>query len=232
MFRNSITLFALLATAAQGAPAPEAAPFNSTLHTRDDMASCDDKSTTYGGTYADSSGTYVTSDSVSHPYKFPLIRKCWYDYFIVSADLELEPWTKASGDIYCTDSNPCMAQKLSGGQTCQSKSTAISVSVGADIEGFSLGVSTTLTTEDSKCETATDVTACSWTDQSCHTVWTQQQVLVQKGYRRQRCNWGHGDETECMADWTMTTPTQTINYGCGSSCSDTNECGHTDGTAC
>ncbi|CAJ2503153.1 Uu.00g105470.m01.CDS01 [Anthostomella pinea] len=230
MFHSTIAMFTLLATAIQGAPAIDSTP--SHILPRDGITNCDDTSTTYSGTYTEGSGTYVTSDSVTHPYKFPAIRKCWYDYFITSADVALDPWTKASGDIYCSDSSPCLAQKLSASQTCQSKSTAISASVGADIEGFSLGVSVTLTTEDSKCFTATDVTACSWTDQACHTVWTQQQVLVQKGYRRQRCDWGNGDETQCMADWTVTTPTESINYGCGSGCGDSNACGNTDGTAC
>ena len=31
----------------------------------------------YTGSHIDSSGFYVKSDSVSHPYKFPKVRKCW-----------------------------------------------------------------------------------------------------------------------------------------------------------
>ena len=41
----------------------------------------------YGGKYSDNQGSYVTSDSVSHPYKFPRIRKCWQDYFVVEQSL-------------------------------------------------------------------------------------------------------------------------------------------------
>lgn len=230
MLARVLPVALLLAASAQAAPATDSSGL--LLSTRDSMASCDDTSTTYTGTYTDGSGSYVTSDGVSHPYKFPAIRKCWWDYFIVSANLDLDPWKKASGDKYCTGTETCTVQSLDSSQTCQSKSTSLSVEVGLHIESFQLGVSTTTTTEESKCFTATDVSACTWNDGGCHTVWTQQQMLVQEGYRRHRCNWGNGDETECMADWTVRTPTKMVNYGCGSKCSDTNDCGHTDGTSC
>lgn len=42
---------------------------------------------TYGGKYSDNQGAYVTSDHITHPYKFPLIRKCWQDYILVSRSL-------------------------------------------------------------------------------------------------------------------------------------------------
>ncbi|KAH7139765.1 hypothetical protein B0J13DRAFT_638734 [Dactylonectria estremocensis] len=202
------------------------------LKARDGVPNCDDWSQTYGGKYSDDSGTYVTSDGVSHPYKFPKVRKCWYDYFIVDAAVVDLEWQKASGNIFCTGTSTCVATKLSSAQVCQSRSTAVSANVGFEIEGFSMGLSVTLTTEESRCETASDTTACTWTDGQCHTVWTQQQVLRQNGYRRQRCNWGNGDETQCMADWTQDTPTTFINYGCGSACSDSNTCGNTDGSSC
>lgn len=41
----------------------------------------------YGGKYSDNQGSYVTSDSVSHPYRFPRVRKCWQDYFVVDQSL-------------------------------------------------------------------------------------------------------------------------------------------------
>lgn len=196
------------------------------------VANCDDESQEYGGRYTDDSGTYATSDGVSHPYKFPLIRKCWWDYFVVDASVEYLPWQKATGDIYCTDTSACVATKLAGTQNCQSRSESISAEVGLKLEEFSMGLSVTVTTEESRCESATDTTACTWNDAQCHTIWTQQQVLRQNGYRRHRCNWGNGDETECMADWTQDTPTTYINYGCGSACTDSNACGNTDGSTC
>lgn len=230
MLAKFLSIAVLFAGIARTAPAPDSN--EPILSTRDGIANCDDDSTIYTGAYTDGSGTYVTSDGVTHPYKFPAVRKCWWDYFIVSADLDLDPWKKASGNKYCTGTQSCTVQNLDGSQTCQSRSTSISFEVGGDIEGFHLGVSTEVTTEDSKCFTATEVSACVWDDGDCHAVWTQQEMLVQKGYRRHRCNWGKGDETECMADWTVRTPTKMVNYGCGSKCSDTNECGHTDGTPC
>ncbi|EKJ68369.1 hypothetical protein FPSE_11377 [Fusarium pseudograminearum CS3096] len=196
------------------------------------LPNCDDKSQTYNGRYADNSGTYVTSDKITHPYKFPLIRKCWWDYYVVEAAPELTPWQKATGNIYCTNSERCVATKMSGKSVCQERSESVSASVGVAIEGFSLGVDFTVTKSESRCVTADDSTACSWNDGQCHTIWTQQQILRQKGYRRQRCDWGKGDETQCMGDWEQTTPSDLINYGCGSKCTDTNDCGHTDGTPC
>ena len=199
---------------------------------RDGVPDCDNDSQTYSGPYTDGQGTYVTSDGVTHPYKFPKVRKCWWDYFIVEASAELLPWQKGSGDIYCTGTERCVVQQLTGSQVCQEHSTSISAEVGLKIEDITLGVSVEVTDSESKCVVAQDATQCSWNDAQCHTVWTQQQVLKQTGYRRHRCNWGNGDETECMADWQQTTPTDMINYGCDSQCSDTNTCGNTDGQPC
>ncbi|KAF7555242.1 hypothetical protein G7Z17_g2307 [Cylindrodendrum hubeiense] len=196
------------------------------------VANCDNWDTEYGNKYSDDSGEYAASDSVTHPYRFPRIRKCWYDYFVNEASIEYLPWQKAAGDIYCSGTSLCTTTKLNGGQYCQSRSEAVSISVGAEIEGFSMGLSVTFTDTEEHCVTASDTTACSWNDAKCHTIWTQQQVLRQSGYRRQRCNWGNGDETQCMADWTMDTPTTFINYGCGSECTDSNACGNTDGSSC
>ncbi|KAK7416723.1 hypothetical protein QQX98_005049 [Neonectria punicea] len=194
------------------------------------MPSCDDGSQAYTGPYADKEGEYVTSAGISHPYKFPLIRRCAWDYFIVEASIEYLPWQKATGDIYCTATATCAVTKLTGSETCQTRSEAISPSVGFIIQGVTLGLEVTITNEESHCETASDTTACTWNDGQCHTVWTQQQVLRQRGYRRHRCN--YDPEARCMSDWTMDTPNTQINYGCGSACTDTNNCGNTSGQNC
>ncbi|CEI65590.1 hypothetical protein FVEN_g8848 [Fusarium venenatum] len=193
---------------------------------------CDDTSRTYEGPYTDGEGTYVTSDRTTHPYKFPKVRKCWYDYYVLETSVEHTPWQKASGDIYCTGTQTCTATKLVGKEVCQERSESVSVNVGAELEGISLGLSFEVTDSESKCVQGQDLTACAWDDGACHTVWTQQQVLKQKGYRRQRCNWGNGDETQCMDNWEQTTPSDFVDYGCGSKCTDTNTCGNTDGTPC
>ncbi|KAF4471381.1 hypothetical protein FALBO_1702 [Fusarium albosuccineum] len=219
----------LLSALVQASPAPEPS-----LSRRQDggVTSCDDEPQTYGGGYTDGQGTYVASDGVTHPYKFPLVRKCWWDYFIVEASEEVLPWEKSSGDVYCTDTERCVAEEVNSNQHCQERSESISADVGASIEGFTFGLGVTATSSESRCVTAQGSTACQWNDRECHTVWTQQQIIRQKGYRRHRCNWGNGDETECMADWEQITPTDHINYGCGSKCEDTNVCGNTDGTPC
>jgi hypothetical protein len=199
---------------------------------RDGLPNCDDRSQTYSGPYTDNSGTYVTSDGVTHPYKFPLVRKCWWDYFLVNQAQSFTPWEKASGNIYCTGTQSCHADILNSSQICQTHTTTISAGVSAEIEGFGVSLGIDVSDATQKCTTASDTNGCTWNDAACHTVWTQQPIVVQNGYRRQRCNWGNGDETQCLGDWTQTTPYGAASYGCGSSCTDTNACGHTDGTPC
>ncbi|KAM0347342.1 hypothetical protein ACHAPU_004862 [Fusarium lateritium] len=229
MLVNTVLFTSLFLAVAQAKPT---APKHALAQRQDSLPVCDDTSNSYAGPYTDDQGTYAASDRVTHPYKFPLVRKCWYDYFVVETSVEHTPWQKASGNVYCTGTDTCTATKLVGNQVCQERSTAVSASVGFELEGFSLGASITVTDSESRCVVAQDLTACAWKDQACHTVWTQQQVLKQKGYRRQRCNWGKGDETQCMDNWEQTTPSNFIDYGCGSQCTDTNDCGKTDGTPC
>ena len=143
-----------------------------------------------------------------------------------------QEWEKSSGDTHCSGTSICSVAKLTGSQYCQSRSETISADVGLDIEGFSLGLSVTEGFEQQQCNQASDTTACTWDDQQCHTVWTQQPMVRSVGYMRKRCNWGKGDETQCMTDWTVDTPVSAVNYGCGSKCTDTNHCGNTDGSPC
>ena len=51
------------------------------LVVRDATSDC--KGGAYSGRYTDNQGTYMTSDTVTHPYRSPRIRKCWQDYFAV-----------------------------------------------------------------------------------------------------------------------------------------------------
>ncbi|RTE75577.1 hypothetical protein BHE90_009962 [Fusarium euwallaceae] len=230
VFPKSLLSYALLSGLVQASPLD----VEPAVARRQDggIPNCNDKSQTYGGSYTDGSGTYVTSDGVTHPYKFPKVRKCWWDYFVVDATEELLPWEKSSGNIYCTGTATCTVQKLNGNEHCQERSESVSAEVGLAIEGFSLGLSVSVTKSESRCVSAQDTSACQWSDGGCHTVWTQGQIIRQKGYRRQRCNWGNGDETQCMADWEQKTPTDYMDYGCGSKCEDTNDCGNTDGKPC
>ncbi|KAK7424140.1 hypothetical protein QQZ08_008746 [Neonectria magnoliae] len=83
-------------------------------------------------------------------------------------------WQKATGDIYCTGTANCVATQLPGSQMCQTRSESISANVGFEIKGFSMGLSVTVTNKASRCQTASDTTACTWNDAQCHTIWTQQ----------------------------------------------------------
>ncbi|KAL8824707.1 MAG: hypothetical protein Q9170_008070, partial [Blastenia crenularia] len=171
--------------------------FDSALAVRDASSDCSGGS--YGGGYTEGQGTYITSDTITHPYKFPKIRKCWQDYYI--------PWQKSSGDVYCSGTATCQVSELNGTQFCQTRSESISVNVGVDIEGFSAGVTATYGLDNQQCYSASDTTACTWSDAQCHTIWTQQQMVKSLGYIHKRCNWGNGDETECMTNWEINTPT-------------------------
>ena len=147
--------------------------------------------------------------------------------------LRYTEWRKSSGDKYCTGTSTCQASTLTGTQVCQTRSTTISGEVGGEIlKGVNVGVTVSFELSDQNCYSASDTTACIWSDGGCHVVWTQQQIIKQVGYMRKRCDWGDGDETECMTNWEQKTPSKLVNYGCGSKCTDTNTCGHSDGTPC
>ncbi|OJD16326.1 hypothetical protein AJ78_03495 [Emergomyces pasteurianus Ep9510] len=200
-----------------------------------------DSDSDYAGPYQDGQGVYIESDQISHPYKFPRVRKCWHDYFAVEASVWKKPWIKSSGNIYCTGTQLCSAAQLNGTQVCQTRSQTVSASMGLKIDaavskgvvpGLSFGVEFSSTIENSECYSASSTTTCTWNDKGCHTVWTQQQMVLTKGYERKRCNWGNGDETECMRSWEQNTPTTYTDYGCGSKCEDTNYCQNTDGKPC
>ena len=54
---------------------------------------------TYTGSYLDGEGTYVRCDNVSHPYVFPLIRQCWWEYLHFKAKSSTRFGSKLT-DIY------------------------------------------------------------------------------------------------------------------------------------
>lgn len=147
-----------------------------------------------------------------------------YDYYVTNSSLYDTEWKKASGDVFCSGTSTCTVTKLSGTQTCQTRTDQVSIGIGLhspEIPNWprvQLGVEYTISLSKENCFTASDQTACAWTDQACHTVFTSQQMLKQLGYRRQRCNWGNGDETECMADTEIDTPTQRRSEQCGAQC--------------
>ncbi|KAK7402462.1 hypothetical protein QQX98_011789 [Neonectria punicea] len=83
---------------------------------------------------------------------------------MASRILEYLPWQKATGDIYYTGTANCVATQLTGSHMCQTRSESISANVGFEVEGFSMGLSVTVTNEESRWETASDTTTCTWKD--------------------------------------------------------------------
>lgn len=142
-----------------------------------------------------------------------------YDYFVTDASLYYANWSKSSGDTFCSDTLTCTVTSSNGTQFCQTRTSGISINIGimspgisvigAGIAQFGIDYTTSLSSE--ACYTASNTNACEGNDGQCHTVFTQQQLVKQIGYRRQRCNWGNGDETDCMADTEIDTPTALTN---------------------
>ncbi|KAJ2981307.1 hypothetical protein NQ176_g2100 [Zarea fungicola] len=163
--------------------------------------------------YADGEGTYIDSDS-GHRYASGV--KCWTDYFIVSQSAYKGPWYPASGKVYCSGTSACQVSKMSGTQNCETWS--LSITAGVESKIFKFGITAGYALQN--CNSASDTTSCTWSDKQCHIVWAQQQYLQQNGYARRRCHDKGRDYTAWMQDFTHTAPTSTVNYGCGSKCSD------------
>jgi hypothetical protein len=163
-----------------------------------------------GGTYNGDEGTYVSSDSVHH---YASGVKCWTDYMIVYQEKDQDAFKDASGPIYCKSSSECSSELTKGIETCETWSTSMSAGVEGEI--FNFGVSAGY--ELSNCNTASMAKACVWDDQQCHFVTTAQQVLVQKGYQRRRCN-DNGDYTAWLKDFEHRVPTKFAANSCDNFC--------------
>ena len=163
--------------------------------------------------YTDGEGQYVNSDSVHH---YASGVKCWTDYYVVSQDVEYGEWYPASDKVYCTNTNQCRVDKMTGQQNCQT--TTIEMSAGIEADFLNIGISAGYQVQ--KCSSAQDTSSCTWTDDQCHIIWAQQQYLSQKGYSRRRCHDKGQDYTAWMKDFENKAPTNSLNYGCGSKCSD------------
>lgn len=163
--------------------------------------------------YSDGSGTYVGSDEVHH---YASGVKCWSDYFVVETGRWYGPWTKASGNVYCTGASQCSIAHMDGHTTCETWSVDVSSGIKADWISFevSLGYS------HQNCNTGTDTTQCVWSDHACHCIWTQQEMSYQNGYKRRRCSSSNGDYTAWMQNIVHDAPTNRVSYGCGSKCTD------------
>jgi hypothetical protein len=163
-----------------------------------------------GGTYNGDEGTYVTSDSVHH---YASGVKCWTDYMVVSQEEDFDDRKRASGDIHCGSTAQCSFEITDAAETCEIWSTSMSAGVESKIFNFGVSVGHEL----QKCSTASVAHICAWGDQKCHWVSTAQQVLVQKGYQRRRCN-DNGDYTAWLKDFEHRVPTSFADPFCDNDC--------------
>ena len=87
--------------------------------------------------------------------------------------------------------------------------------VGVEGEIFNFGISAGYDLQ--KCNTASVTHVCTWEDQACHFVTTAQQIVVQKGYQRRRCN-DNGDYTAWLKDFEHRVPTKFADPSCKNFC--------------
>lgn len=163
--------------------------------------------------YSDGQGTYINSNE-QHRYASGV--KCWTDWFVVEQGRSYSEWFQASGKVYCTKSSMCSVSKMNGNSKCETWSIGIEAGIKNDIINFGIRAGYDL----QKCNSAADTTSCTWNDGKCHVIWAQQQLATTKGYARRRCHDKGRDYTAWMKDYVHTAPTRTVNYGCGSKCTD------------
>ena len=145
-----------------------------------DTPDCSNMNAGYSG-YSDGQGTYVDSDN-NHK---SITKHCWDDYFMVDQITYMAPWTKSSGDIYCTGTSSCIAQTVKGSQQCYTHSESISADIGFTAMNISAKLGVEVSNESQKCVQQSLATSCTWSDQGCHTVWTQQQMVHQASSARE-----------------------------------------------
>lgn len=173
---TAIVTAAMLVIAIKASPAPlTPEPRSGNLQkraVRDCATSVD-----YSGTYIDNEGTYIDSDDVRRGLGW----KCWNDYFLVEQHTYMAPWTKSTGDIYCSGSGTsiCSSQIVNGSQECYSHTESVSATIGLAAMGLSASLGVTFSDDAQQCYTGSVATTCTWDDKECHTVWTQQQMVHQ-----------------------------------------------------
>ena len=53
----------------------------------------------YTGAYKDGQGVFVKRENVTHPYIFPLVRQCWWEYYSIQGEVFFTPWKQAGGQL-------------------------------------------------------------------------------------------------------------------------------------
>lgn len=170
---------------------------------------------------------YVKSDSVRHGAGW----KCWNDYFIVPGWVteSKKPWTRIDSSERYGNVDWRITKDQS---TCKTKTWEVggAVSFAEVLKILSVEASGRYSQAVQECESSGVSTTCSWRTSGCHVAWSQQKTTTQRGYKRQRCNKGGGDYTDCMSDWGADVTYEILS--CDSPCSDTNKCGNTNGKKC
>ena len=97
----------------------------------------------------------------------------------------------------CSGTSVCSVASLNGTQTCQSATTTLSLvvsasSITASYLTLRANADVPAAMDTQQCYTVSPTDTCTWDDAACRCVWTQQQMLGQYEYRRQRCNYRLG----------------------------------------
>ena len=203
--QSSAFLSIALALCSVAAPVNEPSNFKLSKRLEDGQYSANN-----GGTYNGDEGTYIKSDSV-HYYASGV--KCWTDYMLVSQEEGYDAPKRASGSFDCGSSSQCTSGIVKGAETCETWSTSISAGVTGEIFNFGVSAGYDLST----CNTASSEDACLWDDQKCHFITTKQQVLIQKGYQRRRCD-DSGDYTAWLKDFEHRVPMKYAAPSCNNFC--------------
>lgn len=238
---QTIAAVAALLSAANAAPAPNTTPnlivLPGTVHqpTQRSVEVVEKRGATdtYGdftgqkSSYEDGSGKYVRSDDT---HRYASGDKCWTDLYFVKSSWKNTNWNRASTQD-CPPGATCVLGINNGVQTCQEWSISVSVGVDATIVKDVLAISGSVTNTygESKCESVTTTNTCSMEkkdEKKCYAIWTSQNVRVDHGYIRRRCDFhdGKGDQTVWSKDYDLTHKAKELNIGCNQ-CSDTNYSG-------
>lgn len=139
----------------------------------------------------------------------------WWDLYYVQSRTYWDPWHKASGNFYCTGTSQCQIDQMSGWETCKSWTVGLSAGIQGAIGSASASVGYSYT----NCYSGQNTHSCTWSDQQCHCIWTQQQ-MVETGTVAKEFHWVNGPTGNYYWIWGWA-PTSIVSYGCGSKCTDT-----------
>jgi hypothetical protein len=68
-----------------------------------------DSSIKYQGCFQENHGSKLKIVNVTHPYVFPIFRKCWEEIWAVQAEASTTPWAQFSDTLYVSLQLPVFA---------------------------------------------------------------------------------------------------------------------------